>query len=52
MYRVSCKIVKTNPKWANSKLMNFVLYQKERVYKNEIVYATILVILVSYKEKD
>jgi hypothetical protein len=31
----------TNPKWANSKLMDFVLYQKERVYKNEIVYATI-----------
>ena len=31
----------TNSKWANSKLMDFVLYQKERVYKNEIVYATI-----------
>ena len=31
----------TNPKWANNKLMDFVLYQKERVYKNEIVYATI-----------
>ena len=31
----------TDPKWANSKLMDFVLYQKERVYKNEIVYATI-----------
>ena len=31
----------TNPKWANSRLMDFVLYQKERVYKNEIVYATI-----------
>lgn len=31
----------TDPKWANSKLMEFVLYQKERVYKNEIVYATI-----------
>src|SRR5687768_16468332 len=31
----------TNPKWANSKLMDFVLYQKERVYKAEIVYATI-----------
>ena len=31
----------TNPKWANSKLMDFVLYQKERVYKNQIVYATI-----------
>jgi hypothetical protein len=31
----------TNPKWANSKLMDFVLYQKKRVYKNEIVYATI-----------
>jgi hypothetical protein len=31
----------TDPKWANNKLMEFVLYQKERVYKNEIVYATI-----------
>jgi hypothetical protein len=31
----------TNPKWANNKLMEFVLYQKERVYKNQIVYATI-----------
>ena len=31
----------TNPKWANNKLMDFVLYQKERVYKNQIVYATI-----------
>lgn len=31
----------TDPKWANNKLMDFVLYQKERVYKNEIVYATI-----------
>jgi hypothetical protein len=31
----------TNPKWANNQLMDFVLYQKERVYKNEIVYATI-----------
>jgi hypothetical protein len=30
-----------DPKWANNKLMDFVLYQKERVYKNEIVYATI-----------
>jgi hypothetical protein len=30
-----------NPKWANSKLMEFVMYQKERVYKGEIVYATI-----------
>ena len=31
----------TDPKWANTKLMEFVLYQKERVYKVEIVYATI-----------
>ena len=31
----------TDPKWANNKLMDFVLYQKERVYTNEIVYATI-----------
>ena len=31
----------TDPKWANNKLMDFVLYQKERVYKNQIVYATI-----------
>jgi hypothetical protein len=31
----------TNPKWANNQLMDFVLYQKERVYKNEIVYATV-----------
>src|SRR5215204_5788516 len=31
----------TDQKWANSKLMDFVLYQKERVYKDEIVYATI-----------
>ena len=31
----------TDPKWANKKLMEFVLYQKERVYKDEIVYATI-----------
>jgi hypothetical protein len=31
----------TDPKWANNKLMDFVLYQKERVYKDEIVYATI-----------
>ena len=31
----------TNPKWANSNLMDFVVYQKERVYKNQIVYATI-----------
>ena len=31
----------TDPKWANNKLMDFVLYQKERVYKKEIVYATI-----------
>ena len=31
----------TDPKWANTKLMEFVLYQKERVYKDEIVYATI-----------
>jgi hypothetical protein len=30
-----------NSKWANSKLIEFVLYQKERVYKDEIVYATI-----------
>jgi len=28
-------------KFANKQLMDFVLYQKERVYKNEIVYATI-----------
>ena len=28
-------------KWANNKLMEFVLYQKERVYKDQIVYATI-----------
>jgi hypothetical protein len=32
---------KTDPKWANKKLMEFVLYQKERVYKEEIVYGTI-----------
>ena len=32
---------KADPKWVNNKLMEFVLYQKERVYKNEIVYATI-----------
>ena len=31
----------TDPKWANKKLMEFVLYQKERVYKDQIVYATI-----------
>ena len=31
----------TDLKWANKKLMEFVLYQKERVYKDEIVYATI-----------
>ena len=31
----------TDPRWANKKLMEFVLYQKERVYKEEIVYATI-----------
>ena len=31
----------TDPRWANTKLMEFVLYQKERVYKDEIVYATI-----------
>jgi hypothetical protein len=31
----------TDPKWANKKLMEFVLYQKERVYKDAIVYATI-----------
>ena len=31
----------TNPKWANNKLMEFVMYQKERVYKDKIVYATI-----------
>ena len=31
----------TDPKWANKKLMEFVMYQKERVYKGEIVYATI-----------
>jgi hypothetical protein len=31
----------TDPKWANTKLMEFVQYQKERVYKDEIVYATI-----------
>ncbi|MGH9980345.1 MAG: hypothetical protein ACRD6U_02185 [Nitrososphaeraceae archaeon] len=30
----------TDPKWANKKLMEFVLYQKERVYKDQIVYAT------------
>src|SRR5215211_450331 len=30
-----------DPKWANNKLMEFVFYQKERVYKDEIVYATI-----------
>ena len=30
-----------DPKWANKKLMEFVMYQKERVYKGEIVYATI-----------
>ncbi len=29
------------PKWANNKLMEFVLYQKERVYNDQIVYATI-----------
>ena len=28
-------------RWANNKLMEFVLYQKGRVYKDEIVYATI-----------
>jgi hypothetical protein len=28
----------TDSKWANNKLMEFVLYQKERVYKDEIVY--------------
>jgi hypothetical protein len=28
-------------KWANSQLIHFVQYQKERVYKGEIVYATI-----------
>ena len=31
----------TDPKWANKKLMEFGMYQKERVYKNQIVYATI-----------
>ncbi|MDF2737881.1 MAG: uncharacterized protein K0S93_1740, partial [Nitrososphaeraceae archaeon] len=31
----------TDQKWANNKLMEFVMYQKERVYKDEIVYATI-----------
>ena len=31
----------TDSKWANNKLMEFVLYQKERVYKDQIVYATI-----------
>ena len=31
----------TDPKWANNKLMEFVLYQKDRVYKEEIVYTTI-----------
>ena len=30
-----------DPKWANNKLMEFVMYQKERVYNGEIVYATI-----------
>jgi hypothetical protein len=30
-----------DPKWANGQLIEFVLYQKERVYKGEIVYATI-----------
>jgi hypothetical protein len=24
----------TDPKWANNKLMDFVLFQKERVYKD------------------
>lgn len=28
-------------KWANNNLMEFVLYQKERVFKDKIVYATI-----------
>ena len=32
---------KTDSKWGNNKLIKFVLYQKERVYKDEIVYATI-----------
>jgi hypothetical protein len=31
----------TDSKWANKKLVEFVLFQKERVYKDEIVYATI-----------
>ena len=31
----------TDLKWANKKLMEFVMYQKERVYKGQIVYATI-----------
>jgi hypothetical protein len=34
-------IAQTDSKWTNNKLMEFVLYQKERVYKAEIVYATI-----------
>ena len=33
-------IAQTDSKWTNNKLMEFVLYQKERVYKAEIVYAT------------
>ena len=37
------------PKWANNKLMDFVLYQKERVYKDEIVYSTIRNYLKSIK---
>ena len=34
-------ISKANPKWTNNQLIKFVFYQKERVYKGEIVYATI-----------
>ena len=40
MYRVYDK-PQIDSQWANNKLMEFVLYQKERVYKDEIVYATI-----------
>ena len=32
---------RTNSKWTNNKLIDFALYQKERVYKGEIVYGTI-----------
>src|SRR5215204_6575786 len=32
---------KTDSKWINYKLMEFVLYQKERVYNGKIVYGTI-----------